>query len=117
MAEHAGEKSEQPTPKKLEEAVKKGQIARSPEVQTVFVLLAALMALKFTGYDIWRNLVSAHSIIFSHLHDIPLSMENLQAYAIKGVSFLGACVGPILVASVVGGLLAGGLQNRFQTSP
>ncbi len=41
MSEQAGEKTEKPTAKRLEEALKKGQIARSPEVQTVFVLMAA----------------------------------------------------------------------------
>ena len=38
MADSAGEKTERATPKRLEEAFKKGQIARSMEVQTVFVL-------------------------------------------------------------------------------
>ena len=42
MPEHAGEKTEQATPRRLEEALKKGQFARSAEVQTVFVLCAGL---------------------------------------------------------------------------
>ena len=49
MSEHTGEKTEQPTQRKLEEALKKGQIARSPEVQTVFVLLAGLGALSLVA--------------------------------------------------------------------
>ena len=44
MPEHAGEKTEQATPRRLEEALKKGQFARSPEVQTVFVLCGGLIA-------------------------------------------------------------------------
>ena len=42
MPDHAGEKTEQPTPRRLEEAIKQGQFARSGEVQTVFVLGAAM---------------------------------------------------------------------------
>ena len=44
MAENTGDKTEQATPKKLEEALKKGQIPQSAEVQTVFVLLFGLAA-------------------------------------------------------------------------
>ena len=46
MAEQPqGDKTEAATPKKLEEARRNGQIARSPEIQTVSVLSAALLAL------------------------------------------------------------------------
>jgi flagellar biosynthesis protein FlhB len=41
MAEQAGEKTEHPTPRRLEEAIKQGQFPRSAEVQTVFVLATA----------------------------------------------------------------------------
>ena len=36
LSEQTGEKTEQPTPRRLEDAVKRGQIPRSAEVQTVF---------------------------------------------------------------------------------
>jgi flagellar biosynthetic protein FlhB len=55
MSDEAGEKTEKPTGKRLEEALNKGQIARSPEVQTVFVLGGALMALGMTGGEMWRT--------------------------------------------------------------
>ena len=47
MSEQAGEKTELPTPRRMEEAIKHGQIPRSAEVQTVFVLMGALAALTF----------------------------------------------------------------------
>ena len=49
MKEFAGEKTEQPTLRKLEEALKKGQFPRSAEVQTIFVLMGAMLALLFGG--------------------------------------------------------------------
>ena len=45
MKEYPGEKTEQPTPRKLEDAAKKGQYARSSEVQTVIVLTSGLVAM------------------------------------------------------------------------
>jgi len=116
MSEHAGDKTEQATPRKLEEALKKGQIARSAEVQTVFVLLFALAALTFTGKDTWRQFVNAVVMTFSHLHDTSLSASNIQAYAISGVLVFLRCAGPVVLATALGGLLAGALQNKFNTA-
>ena len=51
----AGDKTELPTAKRLEEAIKRGQFPRSAEVQTVFVLGSGLTALSFTSAEIWRQ--------------------------------------------------------------
>lgn len=116
MAEDQGEKTEQPTQKKQEEALKKGQIARSAEVQTAFVLLAALGALAFSGGEIWKQLVGATVTSLSHLHDTPISPNALQGYGVLGMLVVIKCCGPVVAATALGGLLAGGIQNRFNTA-
>jgi flagellar biosynthetic protein FlhB len=116
MSEFAGEKTEQATPKRLEEAWKKGQFARSPEVQTVFVLMAAMMAMMFTGAEVWKLMANAEVAMLGHLHDTPVTLGALQGYALNGILVLGHCVWPVLAATVMAGLLAGGLQNRFRTA-
>ncbi|MGD1085903.1 MAG: flagellar biosynthesis protein FlhB [Verrucomicrobiota bacterium] len=116
MSEQAGEKTEQATPKRLEDALNKGQIARSSEVQTVFVLMAGLLALKFAGPETWRLMGNALIDSFSHLHDTPLSLNAMQGYAISGAVLLGKCLWPILAATMLGGLLAGVIQTRFRST-
>jgi flagellar biosynthetic protein FlhB len=116
MSEQLGEKTEQPTPRRLEEALKRGQIARSPEVQTVFVLLAGLGALTFAGREIWMQLIGTTTMTLAHLHDTSLAADSLQGYGISGVLILLKCAGPIVLATVLGGLLAGAIQNRFNTA-
>src|SRR5690242_15882202 len=116
MSESAGEKTEQPTAKKLEEAIKKGQIARSAEVQTVFVLLGGLAALTFTGRDTWRQFVNATVMTFGHLHDTTLTATALQGYALNGTLIFLRCAGPVVLATALCGLLAGAIQNKFQTA-
>ena len=116
MSEQTGEKTEQPTPRKLEEAIKHGQIPRSPEVQTVFVLMGSLAALAFCGPEIWQQLVGAMVLTLSHLHDTSLSVNSLQGYAVSGTLLLIKCVAPVVVATMSGGLLAGAIQARFQTA-
>jgi flagellar biosynthesis protein FlhB len=116
MSNHVGEKTEQATPKHLEEALKKGQFARSPEVQTLFVLMAGFLALKFTGPELWNRLVTAQVSILGHLHEFTLTTDAMQRYAIDSALTFAACAGPIVVAVLLGGLLAGGIQSRFQTA-
>jgi flagellar biosynthetic protein FlhB len=116
MSEHTGEKTEQPTPRRLEDAVKRGQIPRSAEVQTVFVLMASLGALTFAGPEIWQQLAGATTLTLGHLHDTSLSVNSLQGYAVSGLLVLLKCVAPVVIATMLGGLLAGAIQSRFQTA-
>jgi flagellar biosynthesis protein FlhB len=116
MSKPQGDKTEQPTPRKLEEARKRGEFARSPEVQTVFVLGSGTLLLLFTGSEVWNRLAIAVSSILGHLHDLPISQENMQSHALHGILVAGSCVLPIFAGAVLSGLLAGGLQSRFQTA-
>jgi flagellar biosynthesis protein FlhB len=116
MSDHYSEKTEQPTQRRLEEAIKHGQIARSSEVQTAAVLMAGLVALVLTGHEMWRGMVGAMVGVLGHLHDTPLGRDSLQAYGLGCTIVFVRIVGPLALATVLGGLLAGGLQNRFQTA-
>ena len=116
MDEQTGEKTEQPTPRRLEDAIKKGQIARSKEVQTVFVFLGALTALAFAGREIWQELVSAIVLSLGHLHDTTITASSLQGYGVTAAFVLLKCIGPVALATALAGLLAGAIQNRFNTA-
>jgi flagellar biosynthesis protein FlhB len=116
MPEDSGEKTEQATPRRLEDAIKRGQIAQSAEVQTVFVLMGALAAMAFAGREIWQQFVSAITMTLGHLHDTSITSNSLQGYSISGLLVLLKCVGPIVLATSLAGLIAGGIQNRFNTA-
>ena len=75
MAEHAGDKTEQASPRRMEEAVKKGQVARSAEVQTLFVMMFGVMGMMFAGPEIWKTLVGAQVQVLGHLHETPISLN------------------------------------------
>ncbi|MBX3747523.1 MAG: EscU/YscU/HrcU family type III secretion system export apparatus switch protein [Verrucomicrobiae bacterium] len=117
MSEQVGEKTEQPTPRRLEDAWKKGQFARSTEIQTVFVLGAGFLALLFTSREIWRILSVAVGSTLGHLHEVPLTPVAMHGHVVSTAVALGQCLWPIMAATILGGLLAGGIQSRFRTAP
>ncbi len=114
--EHAGEKTEQATPRRLEEAAKRGQIPQSAEIQTVFVLGAGLLALLFTGREMWRLLAGATVMSLGHLHDAPLGAHLMRGYLAAGAWWMLKCVGPVVGSVMMAALVAGAVQSRFNTA-
>lgn len=115
MSEH-GERTEQPTQRRLEDAQKRGQIARSAELQTVIVLVGSLFGLMFFGPEAWRQMYTAITSSLGHLHETPLTATSLQRYAIGGSLIFLRCVAPIALSVLIAALLAGAFQSRFQTA-
>ncbi len=116
MSDNYAEKTEQPTPRRLEEAVKKGEFARSAEVQTVFVFIGAMLGMTFSGREIWQSMVTSLTSTLGHLHQMPVTTNSVPIYLLNGALLIAKCAGPIVVGCLLGGLLAGGVQNRFQTA-
>ena len=100
----------------MEEAIKQGQFPRSAEVQTVFVLVGGLLAIKFVGHDLWQRLSHVVTNMLAHLHDIPLTIKAMPGYGIDAALMFASCAGPVLIGTTAGGLIAGAIQNRFQTA-
>ena len=116
MAEQIGEKTEQPTQRKLEEAVKHGQTPHSAEVQTVFVLFGSVAALTFCGRETWQLFVNTEVQTFSHLYNTPITTDSLQGYGVAAALVVFKCAGPFVIIVMLASLVAGAIQNRFQTA-
>jgi len=90
-AESAQERTEQPTPKRLNEARKKGQIARSRELNTTTVLLAGAGGMIFMGDNIMAGL---RDIMVAGLS---LRRESLFSTEFMLESFSGGIADALLV--------------------
>lgn len=106
------EKTEEPSQKKLEDAHKKGDVAKSQEVNSWFLMVAATIVLIVFSKDMSAALVDKLKLILSQAHTLPVSGQGLQAnlgaiYVVV-ISALGL---PLLVFMLAG--LAGNLvQHR-----
>jgi flagellar biosynthetic protein FlhB len=76
----------------------------------------AMLSMMLAGQEIWTQIVQAFTATLGHLHEIPLSLDGMQGYAVNGALVLIKCVWPTVLAAMLGGLLAGGMQSRFQTA-
>jgi flagellar biosynthetic protein FlhB len=63
-----GDKTEEPTSKKRSDARKKGQVARSQELNTAFVLLIGFAVLKVLWERLYTELADYTVYIFDHLN-------------------------------------------------
>ena len=119
MAESdSGEKTEEPTAKKLSDARKKGQIARSKDLGTMFVLVGTAFAMMLMG----NVLVDALSTTMKRLFSISRK-EAMDVHALINVisSGIGHIVFPmlaiffiILIAAFIGNTMLGGMAFSWE---
>jgi len=111
------QKTEQPTGKKLHEAQERGQFARAPELMVVFGLAAAFAVVSMTAPSAAASVAEYASGTFSQLHVVEFGAGEMPAPLARGLRVLGIVLIPVLAATVVASLLAGGLQSGFQLTP
>ena len=114
----SGEKTEEPTQRKKEESRKKGQVAKSAELSSVFVILAAFVALKTSGSYMYGKLAGYMRYIFGELNVRgDFSIESIQWVILNaGVVFLETVM-PVLLAVLVVSVTVSFLQVGFNFAP
>lgn len=111
------QKTEQPTGKKLTEAMESGQFARSQELQIVGIIGAALLAFSFTSAVLVRDLTDMAVGVFSQLGGYRMQLETAPSKLMEVILLIARLLAPLIVATVVAALVMGGLQSGFQLTP
>jgi len=108
--ESTGQKTEQPTPRRLQKAREEGQIARSQELNSAFTLLGAFLAL---AIFLNRILVSLGDKMYSFITlDQPLNFtaEDVLALMVDNFYFIINLVLPVMLVTASVGLLISFIQ-------
>jgi len=117
MAEESfEEKTEQPTPKKREDAKKKGEVAKSRELSSVAVLLSGLITLSFFGHYIYTGIQTEMKRSFSLLPLQHFSLPDFMVFAQKTISFFILLIGPLVAAVFITAILSNVMQVGFVLS-
>ncbi|PPV40876.1 flagellar biosynthesis protein FlhB [Ectopseudomonas oleovorans] len=111
-SESGADKSEEPTGKRLEESRKKGQIARSKELNTLAVTLTGTMALIIFGAYMGNVLMDIMRGNFSLPREVLMSERSMALYLLASGKEALLAVQPfliaLLIASIVGPIALGG---------
>lgn len=118
MADHDQDsKTEEPTGKKLSDAQSHGQFARSPELQVLFIVASVFAAISFSLGGACDDISSLAVSVFTQLGRVRLQLDTVPTTLYDVILLCGRVLAPVLVACVLGAVLAGGMQSGFQMSP
>jgi flagellar biosynthesis protein FlhB len=114
-----GDKTEKATPKKREESRKKGQVAKSADLNGAVVLLAGLFTLAATGGSIVdRSKDAMHDMLtLGAVAPDVVERASIGAVILDVLKDVGLSVAPVALACAVAGIVANVAQVRFRITP
>jgi len=116
----AAERTEKPTAKKLRDARKRGQIARSRDLGVAAATIAGTIALGRLGGRLMTGLGERLASDLGHLGDAPfrtVTSGELVSMVASGGAVMALLVGPIAMATMIAGVALQGMQGGWNFAP
>lgn len=110
-------KTEEATAKRKSQQFSKGGFAQAQEVGVTLTLLAGLLVVIFMGRFIVTNVFDVSSSLLGNIASFEANVDSTSHLLNSVLIMLGRLSAPFLLASMVAGLLAGGLQSGFRLTP
>lgn len=107
------EKTEKPTGKKLGKARKKGQVAKSPEVSSAFILLGSLGVLLFAGPWMFWALNEFMQGVFGNLGTLRIEGDSARGFLLEIFEQVLVILMPLMVVLMIVGVGANLMQVGF----
>lgn len=117
FAESAGEKTEEPTTKKLTDARKEGQVAKSTDLVTAFSLLAFFITIKFLIASIGNKFIISFNEFYINIDKVALEEFNIVTVKMllnEGIFAIIKILLPILIVSFSVAFIINVFQVRWQ---
>lgn len=113
----AGEKTEKATPKKRQDSRKKGQVAKSQDVNTAIGLLAVFLFLSFAGSSLIKGILSILEHSFQIYMQVELTETSVKNVFLEMLKETALIVGPIMLVALIAGIMANYFQVGFLFAP
>lgn len=104
-------KTEEPTPRKLEQAKAKGDVAKTPDLPAFLSFAAAAAVIAMAGGTLSKNLASAMVPFIEHAGDISVTSSSIMGIT-KDLMWASA---PILLGVLIVAAVAGAVGHLAQT--
>lgn len=102
MAEDKFENTEQATPRKLEEAREKGQVAKSKEIPSAAIILGSITIFYFFGESVLGNLMELSRGLFAQSASVELNVTSAHEILKSSAYGLMLVMLPFFVLPVIG---------------
>ena len=96
MPDDMGDRTEEATPRRVQEAREKGQVARSADLSTALILLGGLLVIKFTGGGITDALYRIMTLSLENLGARSVTIGDICSYFAGGGLFLLKAMLPVV---------------------
>ncbi|USN98601.1 MAG: flagellar biosynthesis protein FlhB [Phycisphaeraceae bacterium] len=114
MAESLGEKTEEATPKKLEQARERGQVAKSQDLAGALSLsVATVLIVAYGGVVFERSALLIRSVLESQITGAPLDARDMMASFISAMTTACIMVAPVLVVTFIAAYVVNVFQIGF----
>jgi len=113
----SGEKTEKATPQKRQESRKKGEVAKSQEVPSAFILFGSALALYFLGGWYLERLLALFQFAYQDLLLTTLTVQNLPELINQLLLEMVILAAPLFVMAIVFGIGGTFAQIGFLFAP
>lgn len=109
----SGEKTEKATPKKREDTRKKGQVAKSQDINTAIALFFIFLTFMLLG-SYWKiRLTNLLSKVFSEYTQWTLTFDSIQLIFVEVLSYVAITMAPVLGVAMIAGIASNLMQIGF----
>ncbi|ASS91544.1 MAG: flagellar biosynthesis protein FlhB [Bacillaceae bacterium] len=109
----AGEKTEKATPRKRQDVRKKGQVAKSPDLNTAITMFLVFLSLLFFGKTVIDNILNMFHSTFEDYLLTDITEENVHSIFNKYVLEGAQITAPFMIAAFVAGVFSNYIQVGF----
>ena len=113
----AGEKTEKATPKKRQDSRKKGQVAKSQDINTAINMIAVFAVLALMGSYMYEQIIGLMIDFFQNRMLEEITAGNIEVMLLDILKMMGLTLAPVLAIAVVAGVLSNVMQVGFMFSP
>lgn len=109
----SGEKTEKATPRKRQDARKKGQVAKSSDVNTAISLLAVFLFFLVAGRMLGGTFMDVFHETYEHDLLKTITIDEVHSIFIKLIIEIAYVLGPIMLVALLAGIGANFMQVGF----
>lgn len=109
----AGEKTEKATPKKRQDSRKKGQVAKSQDINTALLLFFMFILFIIIG-NFWKSkMTGLYTRTFTEYMNWEVTSANIHTMFAEVTVYMAQTVAPVMVIAMVAGLASNFMQIGF----